>query len=112
VSGNFSSARASYFHKSIGGYHAAKPRKVQQLFDYQIAKNNMEILNMLNVKYIIQTNKEKKPINPNANGNAWFVNDVKLVNKSNTEMKMLDKLNTKKAAILIFICMETNLKIR
>jgi hypothetical protein len=59
VSGNFSSARASYFHKSIG-YHAAKPRKVQQLFDYQIAKNNMEILNMLNVKYIIQTNKEGK----------------------------------------------------
>jgi hypothetical protein len=102
VSGNFSSARASYFHKSIGGYHAAKPRKVQQLFDYQIAKNNMEILNMLNVKYIIQTNKEGKEfptINPNANGNAWFVNDVKLVNKSNTEMKMLDKLDTKKAAI-------------
>ena len=102
VSGNFSSARASYFHKSIGGYHAAKPRKVQQLFDYQIAKNNMEILNMLNVKYIIQTNKEGKEfptINPNANGNAWFVNDVKLVNKANDEMKMLDKLNTKKAAI-------------
>lgn len=102
VSGNFSSARASYFHKSIGGYHAAKPRKVQQLFDYQIAKNNMEILNMLNVKYIIQTNKEGKEfptINPNANGNAWFVNDVKLVNKSNSEMKLLDELDTKKAAI-------------
>jgi hypothetical protein len=64
VSGNFSSARASYFHKSIGGYHAAKPRKVQQLFDYQIAKNNMEILNMLNVKYIIQTNKEGKEFLP------------------------------------------------
>jgi hypothetical protein len=58
------SARASYFHKSIGGYHAAKPRKVQQLFDYQIAKNNMEILNMLNVKYIIQTNKEGKEFLP------------------------------------------------
>jgi uncharacterized membrane protein YfhO len=102
VSGNFSSARASYFHKSIGGYHAAKPRKLQQLFDYQIAKNNMEILNMLNVKYIIQTNKEGKEfptINPNANGNAWFVNDVKLVNKANDEMKLLDELNTKKAAI-------------
>jgi hypothetical protein len=69
VSGNFSSARASYFHKSIGGYHAAKPRKVQQLFDYQIAKNNMEILNMLNVKYIIQTNKEGKEFQ-NPAGNA------------------------------------------
>jgi hypothetical protein len=55
-----SSARASYFHKSIGGYHAAKPRRVQQLFDYQISKNNMEVLNMLNVKYIIQTDKEGK----------------------------------------------------
>jgi hypothetical protein len=65
---------------------------------------------MLNTSYRLI--KKKNPINPNANGNAWFVNDVKLVNKSNTEMKMLDKLNTKKAAILIFICMETNLKIR
>jgi hypothetical protein len=102
VSGNFSSARASYFHKSIGGYHAAKPRRVQQLFDYQISKNNMEVLNMLNVKYIIQTDKEGKEFptrNPNANGNAWFVNDVKLVNKANDEMKMLDKIDTKKAAI-------------
>jgi uncharacterized membrane protein YfhO len=57
---------------------------------------------MLNVKYIIQTNKEGKEfptINPNANGNAWFVNDVKLVNKSNSEMKLLDELDTKKAAI-------------
>jgi hypothetical protein len=102
VSGNFSSGRASYFHKSIGGYHAAKPRRVQQLFDYQISKNNMEVLNMLNVKYIIQTDKEGKEFptrNPNANGNAWFVNDVKLVNKANDEMKMLDKIDTKKAAI-------------
>jgi len=102
VNGNFSSARASYFHKSIGGYHAAKPRRVQQLFDYQIAKNNMEILNMLNVKYVIQTDKEGKEfpvINPDANGNAWFVNEVKLVNKANDEMKTLDKINTKKVAV-------------
>jgi hypothetical protein len=45
VNGNFSSARASYFHKSIG-LSCAKPRRVQQLFDYQIAKNNLEVLNM------------------------------------------------------------------
>jgi hypothetical protein len=102
VNGNFSSARASYFHKSIGGYHAAKPRRVQQLFDYQIAKNNLEVLNMLNVKYVIQTDKEGKEfpaVNPDANGNAWFVNDVILVNKANDEMKMLDRIETKKAAI-------------
>ena len=102
VSGNFSSARTSYFHKSIGGYHAAKPRRMQQLFDYQIAKNNLEILNMLNVKYVIQTDKEGKEfpvINPDANGNAWFVNEVKLVNKANDEMKALDHLNTKKVAV-------------
>jgi hypothetical protein len=102
VSGNFSSARASYFHKSIGGYHAAKPRRVQQLFDFQIAKNNVEVLNMLNVKYVIQTDKEGKEfpiINPDANGNAWFVNDVKIVNKANDEMKLLDRIDTKKAAI-------------
>lgn len=102
VNGNFSSARTSYFHKSIGGYHAAKPRRMQQLFDYQIAKNNLEILNMLNVKYVIQTDKDGKEfpvINPDANGNAWFVNEVKLVNKANDEMKALDHLNTKKVAV-------------
>ena len=60
VNGNMSSSRASYFHQSIGGYSAVKPRRMQQLFDYQIAKNNMEILNMLNTKFIIQTDKEGK----------------------------------------------------
>lgn len=102
INGNFSSARASYFHKSIGGYHAAKPRRMQQLFDYQIAKNNLEILNMLNVKYVIQTDKEGKEFptsNPDANGNAWFVNEVKLVNNANDEMKALDRINTKKVAV-------------
>jgi uncharacterized membrane protein YfhO len=62
----------------------------------------MEVLNMLNVKYVIQTNKEGKEfptVNANANGNAWFVNEVKLVNKANDEMKALDYLNTKKVAV-------------
>jgi uncharacterized membrane protein YfhO len=75
---------------------------MQQLFDYQIAKNNLEVLNMLNVKYVIQTDKEGKEFpasNPDANGNAWFVNDVKLVNNANAEMKALDHLNTKKVAV-------------
>lgn len=102
VSGNMSSARASYFHHSLGGYHAAKPRRIQQLFDYQIAKNNVEVLDMLNVKYIIQTDKEGKEfptVNPNANGNAWFVSTVKLVNKPDDVMKALDHIDTKTVAV-------------
>ena len=102
VQGNMSSARTSYFHKSIGGYSAVKPRRMQQLFDYQIAKNNIEILNMLNVKYIIQTDSTGAafPVqNPNANGNAWFVKNVILVNKPDDVMKTLDKLDTKNVAV-------------
>ena len=102
VAGNLSSARTSYFHKSIGGYSAVKPRRMQQLFDYQIAKNNIEVLNMLNVKYIIQTDSTGASIpiiNPDANGNAWFVANLKLVNKPNDVMKALDDLDTKNVAV-------------
>lgn len=103
VNGNLSSSRASYFHQSIGGYHAAKPRRMQQLFDYQIAKNNRAVLDLLNVKYIIQTDKEGKefPIqNPETNGNAWFVAELKTVNSADEEMKALDSLDTKNTAIV------------
>ncbi|MDR7370736.1 YfhO family protein [Flavobacterium aquidurense] len=95
--------RSSYFHKTIGGYSAVRPRRMQQLMDYQIMKGNIEVLNMLNVKYVIQTDKEGKEIpvaNPGANGNAWFVNSVKLVNKPDDVMKALDKIDTKKVAVL------------
>ena len=103
VNGNMSNARTSYFHQSIGGYSAVKPRRMQQLFDYQIAKNNMEVLNMLNAKFIIQTDKEGKEFptyNPNYNGNAWFVQKVKFVNSSDEEMKSLDKLDSKNEAVV------------
>jgi hypothetical protein len=103
ISGNMSSARSSYFHKSIGGYSAVKPRRMQQLFDYQIAKNNIEMLNMLNVKYIIQTDSTGASIpipNPNANGNAWFVNNIKFVQSADEEMKALDKLDTQNVAVV------------
>lgn len=96
--GNMSSARASYFHHSIGGYHAAKPRRMQQLFDYQIANNNVRVMNMLNVKYIIRRDDEGKQIvleNPAANGNAWFVENIKFVRNADEEMKALDELDTK-----------------
>ena len=101
--GDIMGARASYFHKSIGGYSAVRPRRMQQLIDYQISKNNLEVLNMLNVKYVIQKDKEGKefPVsNPDVNGNAWFVSQVKLVNSADEEMKALDSLDSKEVAVV------------
>lgn len=98
-----SDPRASYFHKSIGGYHAAKPRRMQELFDYQIVKNNLEVLNMLNVKYLIQTNEKGEQItikSTGTNGNAWFVKEIKEVNSADAEMKALTKFDSKNVAFV------------
>jgi len=95
-------AKASYFHKSIGGYSAVRPQRMQELFDYQIVNNNLEVLNMLNVKYIMQTNEEGKEFatkNSNINGNAWFVSELKKVGNADAEMIALNKLETKNVAI-------------
>ena len=93
----------SYFHNSIGGYHAAKPRRYEELFEYQIAKNNTEIWNMLNVKYIIFPDNEgiaRMQQNGESNGNAWFVNSVDFVDTADEEMRSLDSLSTKEKAII------------
>jgi len=108
------SGRTPYFHKSIGGYSAVNPRRMEQLFNYQIAKNNIEILNMLNVKYIIQTDSTGAafPVqNPDANGNAWFVKELKAVNSADQEMKALNKLDTKNVAIVNYLEFGTITKI-
>lgn len=96
-------SRTSYFHNSIGGYHAAKPRRYQEMFEFQIAsKMNEETLNMLNTKYIIfpdQKGNETYQKNTEANGNAWFVNKIIFVATANEEIKALDKLKTKEEAV-------------
>jgi hypothetical protein len=95
--------RTSYFHNSIGGYHAAKMGRYQELFDYQMGeKINMEVLNMLNAKYIIYPDQGKSALqlNPEANGNAWFVSKVKTVTSADGEMKTLNSLKTKDEAVL------------
>ena len=101
-SAGMAGARASYFHKAIGGYHAAKPGRINELYDYQIAKNNVGALNMLNVKYIIQQNENGyfAARNPFANGNAWFVEKIIPVNNATEEMKALDSLNVKTEAVV------------
>lgn len=98
----FLTAKASYFHKSIGGYSAVRPKRMQELFDYQITKNNIGVLNMLNVKYIIQTDEKGQEVpvlNSKANGNAWFVKELKKVNSADDEMKSLTNLDTKNVAV-------------
>lgn len=96
-------ARTSYFHKSLSGYSAVRPRRMDQLFNYQIDNGNMEVLNMLNTKYVIQVddkNQEFPALNDKANGNAWFVKSVKFVNSADDEMKALDKFDSKNEAII------------
>ncbi len=96
--------KASYFHNSLSGYHAAKLKRYDELFDFYIQNNHLGVLNMLNTKYIIQAADDGKPIaynNPDANGNAWFVEELKLVNSANEEIKILDSLNTKKQIVML-----------
>ena len=93
----------SYFHNSIGGYHAAKLERYQELYDFHISKNNIEVLNMLNSKYFIfedGSGRETVQQNPGANGNAWLVNTVKIVDNANEEILALDSLKTKTEAVI------------
>ncbi len=98
----FNSSRASYFHKSLGGYHAAKPQRIQDLFDFHISQGNREVLNMLNTKYFILENQGEIMAQPNPahNGNAWFVDSLKVVENDNQDILAFNEINTKTTATL------------
>ncbi len=101
--GSFNSGRSAYFHNTLGGYHAAKPRRMNDLNDFYISKGNLGIMNMMNVRYFIINNKTKgtfAQLNPYANGNAWFVDNVIEAKTANDEIKLLDSLNTQKTAVV------------
>lgn len=91
------SARSSYFHKTIGGYHAAKLTRYNDLLDRQISKGNMGVLNMLNTKYFLSGEQYEE--NPDALGNAWFVNNISYVANADKEMAALDSLDTASDAV-------------
>lgn len=118
----FNDATPSYYHKNIGGYHAAKLRRYQELINMQIegeigqlfgafgkatsaesilpTLDSLAVLNMLNLKYIIY-NKEAAPlVNPYNNGNAWFVDKIRVAADANEEMKLVGEIDTKHELVI------------
>ncbi len=103
-----SETNTSYFHNSIGGYHALKIRRYQDLYDHHISKGNAQVVNMLNTKYIIQQNPKatnldnfiETKVNHDNNGNAWLVNEIIIANSPDEELDALDIINTKNKAVI------------
>jgi hypothetical protein len=116
------SARTSYFHKNIGGYHAAKLRRYQELFDYQLKDEwqkfaqllsakpdmlafdlglrQMKVFNMLNTRYIIFDPQKEPILNMNALGNAWFVPQFKVVPSADMEITEMNAFDPRITAII------------
>ncbi|MCR5862297.1 YfhO family protein [Flavobacterium sp. J372] len=112
--------RTSYFHNSVGGYSAVRPRRMDQLFTHMVEPKMSDIfrninqqslsltkpnpiLDMLNVKYVLlQANEgQNVPVtNPFANGPAWFVGNIKLVKTADEEIKAVASINTKQTAVI------------
>ncbi|WP_188626483.1 hypothetical protein [Pedobacter quisquiliarum] len=101
----FQDASASQFHKTVGGYHAAKLKRYQELIDKQFSKSiNQDALDMLNTKYVItqdrQTGAYKMSRNNTAAGNAWFVQKIEFAKDADEEMKAINSFDPKREAIV------------
>lgn len=124
ASNTFNENETSFYHKSIGGYHAAKLRRYQELIDAYISPEMQKtmpaiaqaggdmtkvngnsifpVLNMLNAKYFIvplQSNQTVAIQNPYVYGNAWFVDKITYVKNANEELDGLGKLDLRHEAI-------------
>lgn len=113
----FNDARTSYFHQSIGGYHGAKMRRYQDLIDSCITRetnrlfedaqsgalnfNTYNVLNMLNVKYLVYGAQRTNIFrNTEANGSAWFVDQVHKVSNPTEELSAVCQTDTKSTAVI------------
>jgi len=109
ILGTFGETNTSYFKSSIGGYHAVKLRRYDDLInEYFYSQDSLRqkeipnILNMLNTKYLILGNAENPnlQINPESNGNAWFVSNIKWAKSPNEEIDLIGKIDNKKTAVI------------
>ncbi len=99
----FNNSHTNYFFNSVNGYSAVRPRKMEDIFYGHIAKGNLQVVNMLNIKYIIQQNEDRQlgvQENPSANGPAWFVENLKFVDGYKEEFEALNTIDTKKTAVI------------
>ncbi|SKB82829.1 membrane protein YfhO [Parapedobacter luteus] len=101
----FADSRTSYFHKSIGGYHAAKLMRYQEVIERQFSGAiNEDVLDMLNTRYIItrdnNQNSERIQRRNTAAGNAWFVEKVTLVKDNEEEMQAINGFDPRKEAFI------------
>ncbi|MDB5024815.1 MAG: YfhO family protein, partial [Mucilaginibacter sp.] len=94
-----------FFHKSLWGYSAARMKRIDEIIDNQFSKSlNQDILDMLNVKYIITADPQSQNLsmkrNATACGHAWFVKSVKYVKNADEEMQAITAFSPKDAAII------------
>ncbi|RXF71616.1 YfhO family protein [Arcticibacter tournemirensis] len=101
----FSDASASYFHKTIGGYHAAKLKRFQEVIERQFnGAINEDVLDMLNTKYVITADEkgqsQRIQNRSTACGNAWFISNILYVKNAEEEMKGINSFDPRKEAIV------------
>jgi len=115
----FQDARSSYFHKNVGGYHAAKLRRYQDLIDHHLQPEIQQMIsgfqngtamdsvfrelpaiNMLNTRYVIYDLNQSPVRNPMPLGNAWFVPEFKVVGNADDEIKSMDNFDPAETAII------------
>lgn len=97
----FNDATTSYFHRSVGGYHGAKLSRYQDMIDHHLSKLNEGVLDMLNVRYVITSDKADGIIaRPTANGAAWMVQSVVRASSPQQEIELTGRIDTKSEAVM------------